>query len=202
MATVNRPEVDSAGLFMLRSPFVAEPGVTYVCESISGFSALEGIGIDVYQRYYQSNQLTRMDYESDLNNNVDIATLVSVAGGTIYVPTSYIDSFPNAASIPYSQVTVSFDLGLLPDDYVLDAIVAQAADVFHGQVGVDPTPRQHYIPVLDTIDFVKHTELESARNTNAELSDSPTLALQKALKENESLRQRVKELEDIILSQP
>lgn len=202
MADINRPEIDSAGLFLLRAPFVAEPGVTYVCESISGFSTLQGLGIDVYQRYYQSNQLTQMDYQRDRDNNVDIVTLVSIAGGTIIVPTSYIESSPNTASVPYSQITVSFDLGLLPDAYELDAVITQAADVFHGQVGIDPTTRKHFIPVLETIDFLKHTELEAARNTNADLSDSPTLALRTALTEVETLKARIVELEQIILSLP
>lgn len=130
----NTPPIDVVGAFVLRTPFVATPGENYQCQSIRGFQEIIAQGEDPKVLFYDVHGI-QGDYDADALNAVNIVTLLSDNEDPIYVPSSYIISFPTTTTVPYSRTLVTADLGLLPDSVeILDFIthVAQGAALVSG----------------------------------------------------------------------
>lgn len=138
--TNNTPPIDVVGAFTVRAPFQVIQGENYHCQSIRGFQEIEVIGDDVYESFYAPHSIPRSRYELDAKNNINIVTLLSDNDSPIFIPSSYILSFPKTTFVPYSRTFLTVDLGLLPDDVVLDDIknyLAQRAALLSGMNPAD-----------------------------------------------------------------
>lgn len=195
------PPINAMGVFELKAPYTVEPGASYICEAIDGFEALDFKGVDIYTVYYKAKGLSEDIYRSDRRNGINIITLLSEGNSPIYVPSSYIKSFPNTAAVPYSHVFATFDLGTLPDGLSIDSTLNHASTVLNGDLGVQAKHKLHLMPLTGVVDFAKHTQLEKVRLSTIALQDNPLTQLKAALDENRKLRERVGLLEAALVRQ-
>jgi len=213
----NTPPINATGQYGVRSEFdpVHTPGAVYRAESILGFHDLEERDIDVYKRYYQprgiayGNESTPGSYLGDRLNGINIVVLISDNQPTIYIPSSYITSFPTATTVPYSRHIISVDLGLLPDGINLsesmDIMLSKVAEVVgvlpsDGSGGGVATAELHTISLEGGIDFSDHEMLEQNRAQRIEDSGSEALlaALKRQQEQIQSLQTRNQDLVTVI----
>lgn len=196
----NTPPLNAAGIFQLSEPWRTEPNTVYVADAISGFSALEQHGVDVYKEYYLPKNVSKADYESDLINDINIVTLISDTAPTIFVPDSYIISFPRSTNVSYNQVYLNFAAGLLPDGFNLDSVIAEAAAIIADRIGTDKVDgKMMVMPSEGIVDMNKHQKMETARRAKMKLAHGPIAELRLALEREASFRQRIAELEKIVI---
>ena len=139
------PALNSYGLFALLTPFTISSSINYTVTKLNLISALVENNIDVYNTYYAANGLSSTIYQTDLANNVAIVTFESVDGPTINVPSSYISNVPVQTAVPYSQLVLSIDLGLLPDTLDLTQLLSDLQTIANNYVGVTSTPKLHRV---------------------------------------------------------
>lgn len=176
MATNLIPPLYTKGLYTLKTPWVSDLTRVYQCTGINSFSALSAKNVDVFATYYEPKGISRAVYEADNALGAAILTLASDFAAPIYVPTTYIVSYPNMAAVRYNHTLLSVSLGALYEGIPLDGVVEQIETAVEGVIGVKPTVNIHVAPSKEVVTPDQHNTIEAARNaaitnrtTNAQL---------------------------------
>lgn len=178
--TDKTPPINTTGKFVLLSPWAADPAADYRCEAIDGFNALADRGINVYNTIYQPKGLAASVYQTDLNDDINIITLMSDTAPTIVVPSSYIDSYPGELSVPHARLVISLDLGILPEDYNLQLLIDKLKETADHYVGITSTARIHKVPFKDFVSLEQSEAMATARANNIQTSNSNLAAREAA----------------------
>lgn len=201
MAVVNNtPSINATGAYRVATPFTVDESAIYVAEAIDGFNALESRGIDVYAEFYQPHSIPQSRFNEDKAADINIITLISNTAATVFVPSSYITSFPNTGTIGYSQLIVSLDMGLLPDNLNMDSIFADVAQRIAANTGVTVNVQLHSLVTTDVVDYDKHQLLEAARLANLTFSESLASENIRLTSELESRNERITQLEEALIA--
>lgn len=153
------PTIGLKGRYSLKAPFQTEPGILYTCAALRRFVDLRNLGKDVYDTYYAPFDLDQSTYETDRKNNEVIVTLVSSETAPVYVPSSFIQSYPSLDNVPQQHVVLSVSLGLLPDTIDLTFAKQQVAAAVSDVTGVEP---EVFVNVAPTDGDLTHEEAEAA----------------------------------------
>lgn len=160
---LNVPPPGTRGLYSLKAPFKTVPNELYSCGAIRYFKDIQNQGVDVYAKYYQPLELTEADYARDLAAGVVIITLLSETQQPIYVPSSYVLSYPGLSSYNYQHVVLSVSLGALPDALDLTFLKTQIATAVSEVIGVTPTVYENVAPSTGVVTPEQHDAMEAAR---------------------------------------
>jgi len=141
------PPINSKGRYTVAPPFdtVFRSDIEYKVIAIRSITELLSEDIDVYSLIYQPVGLTEDDMNEDLTNNVPIITFQSESGTLLYIPASYITSIPLIAGKIFTQKIIAINLGLVPEDLNLDAVVEDVTDYVQSLLGIQPSTE-----VIDT----------------------------------------------------
>lgn len=194
------PPLGTRGLYSLKAPWSTEPNVLYSCAAIRSFVDLDNLGTDIFETYYAPMGLGQDVYNRDRRNDEAIITLVSETTAPIYVPSSYIASYPDLTHRNYHHVVVSASLGMIPDYIDLTFLKDQIQAVISDVVGVASTVHVGVAPVTGVISPEQHEILEAARQaaiTNRTTDYARNLLLQQ---KNQQLEQRLAVMEEILKS--
>lgn len=178
------PPLNCRGLYTFNSPWVSDLTRVYVCTAIRRFSDLAAQGEDVFTLYYQPNGLTQTDYATDAALGAVIITLENDYSAPIYIPSTYIVSFPDMSAVSYNHVVVSISLGALYDGIALDFLTQQLAQDCTAVIGVTPTVLVNTAPLKSAVTPEEHQVIEAARNaaiTNRTTDAQRIVSLQQQL---------------------
>lgn len=178
------PPLEVSGRFEARTPFdtVVKLGTFYTCIAVRLFKDCDAQGEDVFAEYYEPVGLTALDYQQDEGVGAAIVTLATPDGDIIYVPDTYIASYPQMGAAKYHHVVLAVSLGPLPETVQLDNLVANLSEMVGDVIGVENKVQIAAAPSTGTISDVEHEALETARlariqtrtTTRAELLRSQT----------------------------
>lgn len=192
------PPIGTTGLYVLRSPWIASAAKTYTCHAIRSFKDLYDADINIYNSYYAPMGLNESAYESDRDNNANIITLMADEE-TIYVPDTYIDSYPDMSIVPYQHVVLSIDMGMLPDYVDLTLCKGALANTCVNYIGITPTIEEHIAPTTGIVTPDEHNLLEASRTANSIYTDTDRAVRLRLENQVEILRQQVSTLEQYII---
>lgn len=133
------PPLLTKGRYTLVSPFVAEGTVLYTCTALRTFSECEIAGEDVLNDVYLNANLTQADYNRDLAAGALLVTLMSETEAPIFVPDTYIESYPNLSDVTYNHIVLTASLGAVPDFLNLEFLKAQMSALVSDVIGLEPT---------------------------------------------------------------
>lgn len=196
---LNVPPIGTRGIYSLKAPFATVPNTLYVCAAIRYYKDILNQGVDVYRRYYQPYEIPETQYQKDLAAGVVLVSLTSDTENPIYVPSSYIASFPNQNNVNYHHVVLSLSLGALPEGMDLTFLKDQLAGVTSDVIGVAPTVYENISATTNTITPDEHDAITIAREAaiaNRTTDYAKVLELQRQKVE---LEQRCQILEDILI---
>lgn len=198
----NTPPVYVRGQFDLRTPWTVQASTIYTCIAVRSFEDIYERNIDVFTEFYEPKGLTSTEFDADKAEGATIVTLISEDDEIIYVPDTYINSYPNMSDIPYNRVIVSIDLGTLPETLDLSALQTNLAGVTEESIGVVPDIKYHIAASTDAVSASDHTTLEAARQAAIDaLGVTPATATAKLKKQeqvNSALNQKIATLEQIV----
>ncbi|AEH03608.1 hypothetical protein AVT69_gp183 [Pseudomonas phage PhiPA3] len=163
--TILVPPPNTKGLYTLYAPFDQQmvPNELYTCAAIRRFEDIENNGRNVFSVYYEPFGLTEQQCQSDRAAGHFIVTLLSTKYPPLYVPTSFIKSYPNLNSKQYNQVILTLSLGPLPDDVILDSAMDAAANAVSDFLGVTPEVHIGIMPLSDAVTPEQHETREANR---------------------------------------
>lgn len=200
------PPLNTSGRYVLKAPWVANPGVLYTCAAIRSFDDIYKLGYDVYKIYYESMGVingtlvngSSFDFQSEKRQYPNIITLLGNDNTVIYVPDTFIARFPDTADVKYSHIVLSVSLGSLPDYLDLTELKNNVADAVTNVTGVTATINEHRAPSTNNPTSVQHDALEAARLSLVTNQTTLTAKLLKAQADLQLANQKIQALTAII----
>lgn len=194
------PPLSATGLYRVSAPFdsVLLSNRSYTCMAIRRLSDFIGLGVDPYDTYYKPLNIDEAKYKTDYANNECIISLQSTDGSWVYVPSSYILSYPELNGIPYSRVGLFADLGALPDSLDLTYAKAKVADVLAALLGIPVSVSTVVTSARTLISQNDHLTAEATRLQNVTQNDTDYSEVFRLQNEIEMLRARNMQLEAYI----
>lgn len=194
------PVIKSKGVFEVKAPFSTDPKQTYVCEEIRTFDELSRLGWDVVSKVYAPVGLGVSDFNSDKSSGASIITLKPSGGVPIYIPSTYILSFPGMSASDYDVRVLVVECGLLPKGFNTTNLRKEIADLVKASIGatVQVMDAAHKYDGVLTPEEIAN--LETARNTavaNYTSKDSKIKELEGSVDE---LKDKNQALTDTIIS--
>lgn len=166
------PPIGTKGRYSLKAPFTLVPNQIYSCGAIRYFKDVENHGENVFDTYYKPLNIASSIYNTDRQNNEAIITLLSDAHPPVYVPSSFILSYPDQSNRPYQLVVMSAMMGPLPVALDLTFAMQQMSSQLAGIVGVPVTVNLAVAPSIDVITPEQAELLEA--NRQAAITNSVT----------------------------
>lgn len=168
------PPLGAAGIYKLKAPYntLLRENVSYRCSEIRRFNGVAEAGGRVFEDYYEPQGVGFTTYQRDAQANEAIISLVSDMDHWVYVPTSFIESYPNQGGIPYQGLVLGVPLGPVPTWMDLSAVQKKIKDVIHDSLGIDVSPEYVQVTELEYLNQGDHDRLEAARA--AKLGDGST----------------------------
>lgn len=157
------PPINTRGLFTVFSPFVVQMTTVYRCTAIRTFDVLITQGIDVFEKFYTPLELSEDIYTEDFDMRASIVTLVSSEGEHLYIPNTFIESYPGMNGLDYNRKLFVMDLGLLPSHLSVANMIPDVVEVIAKVVGVSATCEYVEVPYIQSITQAEHVQLESSR---------------------------------------
>lgn len=195
------PQIGATGIYELKTPWTTEFNVIYTCEAIRSFNDCYLQGLDVYSSLYVTNSLDEATYQADVQANVHIVTLTSKLYPTIYVPDSYILSYPDSGYAPYRHIVISATLGLISDQQDLSFLQTQISNLISDLVGVDVPVNINEAPTLSALTEQEIERLETNRLNAIATRDTDYGKLKRAENTIATLQDKVATLENYILNE-
>lgn len=177
------PTINSSGIFTLTPPYntLLTASASYTCLAIRALEDIIASGSDPYSQYYQPQSIGQDQYTADLSNGVCIVTLQSSSGSVVYVPSSYIASFPSSGGVAYTNLLLGVDLGAMPNYVDLTFLKQQIANLVKTTVGLTAVAITTVVVSPTTnISAADHALAEAARLaniTNTKTPESQVIAL-------------------------
>lgn len=185
------PDLGTSGVFSLTAPFnnALMANASYTCISIRQLEDIIAAGGDPYTQYYQPREQTSGDlqaqYNADLGNGVCIVSLQQSSGAVVYVPSSFVASYPSKGGVPYTNLMMAVDLGAMPNYVDLTFLKQQIANLVKDTVGLTSVLIQTVVVSPTTnISSSDHARAEAARLaniTNTTTPEAQVIALTKQL---------------------
>lgn len=137
------PKIGSRGCYEISAPFdtIIDPNKLYTCTAIRSIKEMVYSQDRPFETIYEPNGLTENNYNTDIANSVFIITLTGDAGENIYVPNTYINSYPYINGIVYQSKSMVINLGPLPKDEDLSTLISRIKDEVQNTIGIVTDPK-------------------------------------------------------------
>ena len=175
------PPIGTRGRYSLKAPFTLVPNQISPCGAIRYFKDVENHGENVFESYYKQLNIESSVYNNDRQNYEAIITLLSDAYPPVYVPSSFILSYPDQANRAYQLVVMSAMMGPLPAALDLTFAKQQMSTQLAAIVGVPVTVNLAIAPSSDVVTPEQAELLEATRQaaiTNSTTDYAKLLAAQ------------------------
>lgn len=165
------PPMYVRGRFILKAPWVAISTMVYKVIAVRALKDLYEDGLDPYKDIYLANGLIdgqpyddyTFNYQNELNELANVITLYGDDGSLIYVPDTYILSYPNMGDIPYNHIILSISCGALADYIDLGPLKTQITDIAMATTGISVEVLENRAPSVNTPTPEEHEVIETGR---------------------------------------
>lgn len=193
------PEIGASGIFTLKPPFNTKltKDVVYTCIAVREFTDMTAVGADPKALCYtEVTDQTR--YEKDVLADVCIVSLQSATGEIVYVPSSFIDSYPRAGGVVYTTLALAISLSALPKSTDLSYLKQQMIALVKDCVGVDSKVKTMLLSSDTVINTVDSERMEKIRQANIAASETDRAVRLRLEEKVRAMEVRTKQLEDFI----
>ena len=138
MPTVKRltPPLGAFGKFVLKAPWTTNSTISYRCVSLRRVEEIVKSGKDVFATFYQPMGLSIAVANDDMAMGVVYVGLLGGDGSRIYVPDSYIESYPDQSAVTYDYTVISVDLGPQPSNIDLAPLMDEIKTISSNFTGI------------------------------------------------------------------
>jgi hypothetical protein len=193
------PLIGVGGLYNLLAPFdtVLLPNISYRCISVRRLADILAAGGDPFAEYYQPKGLSESVFTADVEIGVCIVSL-QAEQHVVYVPSTYINGYPDIGGVPYTTLALAINLGAVPDKMDLTYVKSRIAAVVLENIGIDSvvTTMAVSLPTLlnatnaDVIEAARLAKITAVQTDRAKLLETERLL--------DAARQHIVELENYL----
>lgn len=194
------PPIYAEGIFTCYPPFDSKVDINtvYVVEAIRSFPEMERRDRDVFAEIYQPAELSETIYNEDADAHAAIVTLKSTDGTLVFIPNTFIESYPGMAGLDYSRNVVVLDVGMIPATIDLELLKKDLLDVVVKNVGATVVVTVDKMRYEGNVTHEEHVKLETARRLAIRQHVPLQMQLDEANQRNDALQEQVDELIETI----
>lgn len=192
------PTIYATGKYQVREPFTLVEGVDYTCHAIRTFVECAERGMDVFKDVYDANGIDREKYLTDESAGINIIALKTEGREMLYIPDSYIASYPNIGEAVPQRLIVSVDLGIISSHWPADYLVSQIKNLASDIAGGDPEVELHSIPLTGRTSSEDVPAIEAGREVAVTQRTSDYARAQTLEKHNKLLTEKVTALNHMV----
>lgn len=130
------PPLGAYGQYVLKTPWATVSQIAYKCVSLRRVEEVVKSGKDIYATFYQPMGLDLVTANGDILQGVVFVGLLGNDGSRIYVPDTYIESYPDQTAISYDYTVMSVDLGPQPSDMDLTKLIDEFKGTANSFTGI------------------------------------------------------------------
>lgn len=173
------PQIGMEGYWQLMAPWAAllHPTTIYRCTAVRSISELVQSQIDPFTTFYQPNGLDITVYNSDVAQDVRMVTLLGTDGHVLYVPTTYINTYPLVDGVKYVVRGLTVELSALPINTDLTALKQKISDMVKAFTGAPGTVHELALSKPTVIDYPTAANLEATRQANITANETDYAAV-------------------------
>lgn len=192
-----KPTVGSSGVFELREPFNSDidTGVDYTCQGVRRLSEYLANNEEPWDNIYAPKKIDEVIYQEHLNADIEIVSLQAETGQWIYVPVTYVISYPSTNGIPYRSIAISVGLPALPANRNFDFLFDSLKNLMKDSLGVPCTVDLIETSKVTLVSSEKHAVKQAARNLVANAASTDRARYMSKVRELESAKQKIAILE-------
>lgn len=131
------PPLGAFGKYELKVPWVTNNNVSYRCVSLRRVEEIVKSGKNVFTTFYEPMKLSQEVANVDIAAGVVFVGLLGSDGSRIYVPDTYIESYPDQTAVTYDYTVLSIDLGPQPSNIDLAPLMDEIKTMASNFTGVD-----------------------------------------------------------------
>lgn len=187
------------GSWELAAPFTnaVRAKARYTVRGVYAMSAIIADGKDP-RALYEQYQVPDADYIRDLQADTNILALQADSGEWVHVPQSYVVSYPAASGYSYRPLALVLPLGKLPDDLVLDNLIAEGSALVMKHLGISSQGAVVGTGAAELVDALDHDRYVLQRKNAASTVESPVARLVRIERENAQLRDQNQMLQEAL----
>lgn len=197
------PTLYASGKYEVLSPWSLKPNAIYTCIAIRSFNDLYKLNKDVYSTIYVPMGLvdktvdanSSFDFDAEAAQQPNIITLQDASGNVIYVPDTYIKSYPLSSDVTYEHIVLSVSLGALPSTIDLTEVRNVVADAATRWSGVSAVVMEHRAVSTEQPSFEEAQSAETARVNNVRDKLTPT---EQIVQLNETIARQQDQIETLM----
>ena len=196
------PEIGSKGVYTFKAPYdsLTNNQTELECVSVRKMTDALSAGENVFAKYYKPYKLTQVEYDADLNADITLVNLQASIGRFVYVPNSYIASYPDVSGIRYRVMALAVELGAVADTTNLTPLIDDLKALIRSRIGILPTIQEVSISQPALVQYVDHERLEQARIGRITVETSLQVRYDTVVRERDELIRKNKILSDHIIS--
>lgn len=194
------PPIGISGLFTLRTPFTTAENTFYTVTAIRKFSEIISRGQDPVQMVYAPVGLGTEEYSADYHAEAAVICLKSTTGELIYVPDTYIESYPDQGGVPYSRMILSASLGMFPEFRSVDDIKQAVISALEAKTGITPEVFVSRAPTTNYVSDEQHESLTQARLNAITTNETDAAKIIRLNDQVQTLQNKINELNLVIES--
>ena len=190
MSILLTPEIGTKGKYGFKEPYslLGNSQTEYTCQSVRSLSELLANAENPYNKYYKHYKISVADYNSDLNNKASIIGLQSASGNWLYIPNTYLTSYPDVSGIRYNVVVLGVRLGAIADTFSLTSLSNEIQDLVFSRTGIKPTIKPVLVSQPALVSYSDHNRIEISRRNKIHFESPPNLEVVRLTQENNHLR--------------
>lgn len=194
------PPIYAEGIFVCYPPYdsVVDINTVYIVEAIRSFPEMERRKRDVFAEVYEPHKLSETIYKEDAAAHAAIITLKAVDGTLLFIPNTYIESYPGMAGLEYSRNVVIVDVGMIPSTIDLKLLVADLQDVITKNVGATVDSVVDTMRYEGNITHEEHVALETARRLKIQQHIPLQQQVDEATQRTDEMQRQMDELVELI----
>lgn len=131
------PPLGAYGNYVLKAPWSTVANMPYKCVSLRRVEEIVKSGKDIFATFYEPMKLDLATANVDILQGVVFVGLLGNDGTRIYVPDTYIESYPDQTAVTYDYTVMSVDLGPQPSDMDLTALIDEFKIIANTHTGID-----------------------------------------------------------------
>jgi hypothetical protein len=192
------PGLGIKGAFLLRPPFKTVADLEYTVTAQRSFAEIRARNGDPQKIVYDPVNLSAGAMQADIDEGAAIIVLATRTGELLYVPDTYIESYPYMGSIPYSHLIASASLGMIPDSQDVTQIQQVIASAISDYIGVEATVFITRGEISDSITEDRHVQLTISRQEAIKTRETDRAAALRLTAELLAANERIAQYELII----
>lgn len=190
------PPLMARGKYVLKSPYVINAAMEYQCVAVRDFVDCYRKGENVEGLYYTPVGLidgaNGFSFDAEAAAGVKIITLKGIDSSILYVPDSYIQSYPTQSEVTYKQVILACTLGILPDAIDLTDLIEDIQGRVIGITGVTANVTLVNAPVLNNPTEADYLAFEQIRLGNISITETSQQQIDRLTARIEALNETIR----------